>query len=80
EVYLNENPNADPEPLHVALRQLARIEANLRQFLDLGKPPPTAMVPCDLGKLIDQTVNLLRPQCQHVGTALAWEAPEFPMT
>src|SRR6185437_10110960 len=80
EVYLTENPNADPEPLHVALRQLARIEANLRQFLDLGKPPSAAMVPCDLGKLIDQAVNLLRPQCQHVGTALAWEAPEVPVT
>jgi signal transduction histidine kinase len=78
ELYLAENPHADPEPLHVALRQLARIEGNLRQFLDLGKPPANPMVPCDLGALIDQAVNLLRPQCQHVGTALTWEAPDSP--
>ena len=39
ELFLAENPSADPEPLRVALRQLARIESNLRQFLDLGKPP-----------------------------------------
>ena len=39
ELFLAENPAADPEPLRVALRQLARIESNLRQFLALGKPP-----------------------------------------
>jgi len=75
EVFLAENPTADPEPLRVALRQLARIETNLRQFLDLGKPPAGVKVPCDLGKLIDQTVSLLKPQCQHAGTAIEWKPP-----
>ncbi|MBA4189337.1 MAG: hypothetical protein C0467_15175 [Planctomycetaceae bacterium] len=72
ELFLAENPSADPEPLQVALRQLARIEANLRQFLVLGKPPDHVRVPCDLVKLIDQVVSLLRPQCQHAGTMLTW--------
>jgi signal transduction histidine kinase len=80
ELFLAENPSADPEPLQVALRQLARIEANLRQFLDLGKPPAGAKAPCDLGKLIDQSVSLLRPQCQHAGIALAWEPPAERIT
>src|SRR5207302_7810572 len=44
ELFLAENPSADPDPLQVALRQLARIESNLRQFLDLGKPPLGAKV------------------------------------
>jgi signal transduction histidine kinase len=78
EVYLAENPAADPEPLRVALRQLARIESNLRQFLDLGKPPTSTPQPCDLAQLIDQTVSLLKPQCQHAGTALVWHPPAGP--
>lgn len=73
ELFLAENPNADPEPLRVALRQLARIESNLKQFLALGKPPTGERVPCHLVKLIDQAVSLLKPQCQHAGTAVIWE-------
>lgn len=74
ELFLTENTTADPEPLRVALRQLARIETNLRQFLDLGKPPMGVRKPCDLVKLIDQSIALLRPQCQHAGTVLIWDA------
>jgi signal transduction histidine kinase len=75
ELFLAENPAADPEPLRVALRQLARIESNLKQFLALGKPPAGERVPCDLAKLIDQAVSLLKPQCQHAGTSIVWEPP-----
>jgi signal transduction histidine kinase len=78
EVFLTENPTADPEPLRVALRQLARIEANLRQFLSLGKPPTGACEPCELGQLIDQAVSLIKPQCQHAGTTVTWERPAKP--
>jgi signal transduction histidine kinase len=78
EVYLTENPAADPEPLQVALRQLARIEANLRQFLNLGRPPSLTREPCDLGLLIEQTIELLKPQCQHAGTVLQWHASANP--
>lgn len=73
ELYQAENPTADPEPIDVALRQLARIEENLRQFLALGKPPDTLKQKVDLVRLIDQTVSLLRPRCQHTGTVLEWE-------
>jgi signal transduction histidine kinase len=81
ELFLAENPAADPEPLRVALRQLARIESNLRQFLALGKPPAGERKTCDLAELIDQAVSLLRPQCQHAGTTLVWEPPaDHPTT
>ncbi len=79
ELFLAENPAADPEPLRVALRQLARIESNLRQFLALGKPPLDVRQPSDLGKLIDQAVSLLKPQCQHTGTVLVWNPPAEPI-
>lgn len=75
ELFLAENPAADPEPLQVALRQLARIESNLRQFLALGKPPAGERKPCDVTELIDQSVSLLRPQCTHAGTTVVWERP-----
>ena len=79
EVYLAENPGADPEPLRVALRQLARIEGTVRQFLDLGKPPAVARGPVDLVAVIGQAVNLLGPQCRHAGTTLSWEPPAGPV-
>ncbi len=75
ELFLAENPSADPEPLRVALRQLARIESNLRQFLALGKPPTGERKPCDLAELISHSVSLLKPQSQHAGTTVIWEPP-----
>lgn len=79
ELFLAENANADPEPLQVALRQLTRIEVNLRQFLALGKPPTGERKACDLGELIDNAVSLLKPQCQHAGTVVRWERPATPV-
>lgn len=78
ELFLAENPAADPEPLRVALRQLARIEANLRQFLTLGKPPPFTPQPCDVAALLEQAVNLARPRCQHAGISLTFTPPDPP--
>ncbi|MCS6865571.1 MAG: HAMP domain-containing sensor histidine kinase [Gemmataceae bacterium] len=75
ELFLTENPHADPEPLQVALRQLTRIETNVGQFLALGKPPASVREPCDLGQLIDQSVSLLKPPAQHLGTTIVWERP-----
>jgi signal transduction histidine kinase len=65
----------DRESLEVALRQLARIETNLRQFLDLGKPPAAVKEPCNLSAILTQAVELLKPQCRHAGTTLRWEPP-----
>ncbi len=78
DLYLAENPLADPEPLRVALRQLDRMELNLRQFLELGKPSADDRRPCDLVKLIGQAVTLLGPQCRHTGTELVWKPPDSP--
>ena len=78
ELHAAECRTDDRESLDVALRQLERIEANLRQFLDLGKPPTPANEPCDLAAILTQTVDLLKPQCQHASTVLRWEPPTEP--
>jgi signal transduction histidine kinase len=72
-------PPADREPLDVALRQLARIERNLSQFLTLGKPPDGGTQPCDLAEIVDQAVALHRPQCRHTNCDLAWVRPATPV-
>jgi len=69
---LADSPPADREPLDVALRQLARIETNLKQFLDLGRPDELHLKPCDLSAIITDAVELLDPQCRHAGTEVQW--------
>ncbi len=78
ELHAHECPGGDRESLGVALRQLARIESNLRQFLDLGKQPAAREV-CDVAALLDQVVTLLGPQCRHAGTVLHWDRPGEPV-
>lgn len=71
---------ADVEALHVALRQLALVEANLKRFLDLGREAVPGREACDLLALLDQAVSLYRPQCKHAGIALTWQRPEHAVT
>jgi signal transduction histidine kinase len=70
-------PAPDTEDLHVSLRQLALVEANLRCFLDLGRTDANELRvgPCDLAELVSEAVALVRPQCQHTRTALHWQTP-----
>jgi signal transduction histidine kinase len=77
QLYLSEP--GDREPLQVALRQLARIESNLSQFLSLGKPAPVVRTPVDLTEVLTAAVELHRPQCRHTGVTLAWQPGEPQM-
>jgi signal transduction histidine kinase len=76
QLHLAEHPTTDREALDVALRQLARMEMNLKQFLDLGKPPTANKKPIDLVQLVQQTVELLGPQCRHAGVQVIMQLPE----
>jgi signal transduction histidine kinase len=79
QLFLQENPTAaDPEPLQVALRQLTRLEASVRQFLALGRPPSLAVQSVDLRELLQQAVQLHLPQARHAGVALHWQPPAAP--
>ncbi len=74
ELHTVECRTQDRESLEVALRQLARMETNLRQFLTLGKPTDRSE-PCDLVRIVTEAVELLRLQCRHTGTDLTWDPP-----
>lgn len=68
------DPDGDREPLLVALRQLERMESNLRQFLNLGRPDTTRREPLDLVTVLEAAVASLRPQAAHAGIALDWKS------
>ncbi len=65
----------DTAALDVALRQLTLLEANLKRFLNLGNEQAVRRESCDLVRLVDEAVDLVRPQCRHAGTDLRWQAP-----
>lgn len=64
------------EEIDVALRQLALVEIQLKRFLDLGKATELHCRLCDLSALVEESVALLRPGCQHARIELRWRAPE----
>ncbi|QEL17982.1 sensor histidine kinase [Limnoglobus roseus] len=73
QLFLNEDRPSDVEPLRVALRQLARMETNLRQFLDLGRPDQHRQEKLNFITILDQSVESLLPQARHTGTTLVWQ-------
>ena len=73
QLYRSEHSAADGEPLDVALRQLARIESTLQQFLSLGRPATPVCEPYDLIELLSSVIELHRPQSRHAAIELAWQ-------
>jgi signal transduction histidine kinase len=65
----------DTAALDVALRQLTLLETNLKRFLDLGRDGDGQRERCSLTALLDEAVELLRPQCRHAGIELHWQRP-----
>lgn len=66
----------DTSALDVALRQLTLLEANLKRFLDLGRDGDGRREPCSLPALLNEAIELLRPQCRHSGIDLQRQMPE----
>jgi signal transduction histidine kinase len=79
QVHAKECTGADPEPLDVALRQLALVEEKLRRFLRLGDHGRPDLRPCDLAGLVSEAVALVRPRCRHTRVELRWRPPEVPL-
>jgi signal transduction histidine kinase len=75
QLYLEHHPDGDTEALGVTLRQLAMMEANLRRFIDLGRPGDGKREPVSLTALLSDIVELHRPRCKHAGIELRWEPP-----
>jgi signal transduction histidine kinase len=75
QVYLAEHADGDQEALAVTLRQLTLMEANLRRFIDLGRPGAGKHEPVSLPTLLTDVVELYRPRCKHAGIELRWDPP-----
>lgn len=75
QVYLADRPGDDAEALGVTLRQLTLMEANLRRFIDLGRPAAGRREPVSLRALLTDVVELHRPRCKHAGIELHWGPP-----
>jgi signal transduction histidine kinase len=75
QLYLAENADEDTEALTVTLRQLTLMEANLRRFIDLGRPGTGRREPVSLTTLLTDVVELHRPRCKHAAIELRWEPP-----
>ncbi len=65
---------ADGESLAVALRQLSLVEMYLKRFLNLGRAVVLRRQPCDLRRLLDDTLALLEPNCRHAHVELRGRA------
>jgi signal transduction histidine kinase len=68
--------HTDTSALDVALRQLTLLETNLKRFLDLGRDGEDRRERCSLAVLVNEAIELLRPQCRHAGIELHWQPPE----
>ncbi|HEY7330269.1 MAG TPA: HAMP domain-containing sensor histidine kinase [Gemmataceae bacterium] len=65
----------DTSALDVALRQLTLLETNLKRFLDLGRDNEGRRECCSLPALVQEAIELLRPQCRHASIELNWKPP-----
>lgn len=63
----------DAEALRVALRQLARVAADLQRFFDVGNDVQKRL-PCSVERLVDDAVELYRPQCRHGRITVNWKS------
>ena len=70
QVYLDDRPAGDIEALQVTLRQLAVMDANLRRFIDLGRPGDGKREEVALACVLNEAIELLRPRCRHAGIDL----------
>jgi signal transduction histidine kinase len=83
QVFLREHKSpedGETEALEVALRQLALLESSLKRFLDLGRAGEIRRENFSMTALLDDTVELLRPQCRHMHVELRWQRPNEEMT
>jgi signal transduction histidine kinase len=77
QLFLHESAeHTDTSALDVALRQLTLLETNLKRFLDLGRESDGRREPCSLPALVNEAIELLRPQCRHAGIELRWQPPD----
>ena len=69
----------DRESLDVALRQLRLMESYVQRFLTLGRPQDSPREDVELGRLVEEVVELVGPMARHTGVALDFRRPGGPL-
>lgn len=70
---------ADEQALQVALAQLEQMESYLQRFLHLPVCLDQAKQRVDLGELLEQAAQMVRPACHHAQIPLVIRRPEKPV-
>ncbi len=75
--------NGGDEALHVALQQLTLVEQQIKALLRVTRGETRSRIAGCVGEILDQTVSLVRPLCEHQSIELrfqrdsgAWEIPD----
>ncbi|MGH0037793.1 MAG: sensor histidine kinase [Myxococcota bacterium] len=53
-----------------------RVRKTLRQLLDFSRPPRAVSEPVDVAKVVEQALDLVRPQRKYAGIGFELDAPE----
>ena len=69
----------EAESLEIATQQLILMETYLQRFLTLGHRETGELRAVDLAALIEETLPLIRPACNHAGVELQWQRPTMPV-
>lgn len=75
--------NSGDEALHVALQQLTLVEQQIKALLRVTRGETRSRIAGCVGEILDQTVSLVRPLCEHQSIELCfqrdtgnWEIPD----
>lgn len=81
QVHADECRDCDPEPLGVALRELALMESHLRRFFDLGQEAGRRSDPIDLAAVLRGALELIAPRLRHarIELSVAGEGGPLPL-
>ncbi|WZO96666.1 HAMP domain-containing sensor histidine kinase [Isosphaeraceae bacterium EP7] len=70
QIDLERNPRRDDQPVRIALDELARMERQVKRFLQIARPEPQSIEPVDPGALLERCAASLAATASHQGILL----------
>jgi signal transduction histidine kinase len=67
------------ENLRIVHNEILRLEQTVQGFLDFARPPALRREPCDLRKVVNQAVDLIRARAQQQSVAVEVAMPDDPV-